>query len=1099
MSNSQIETRNSFLKIVRMLLLGPFLEDETLSNIPSDADPTDVYLTGILWPRDTALEKEHHDACEGPADAGRKETEQESSMPLFSMRKPASIGISCTIEGEHTPFVVTISGARYVPSTVTSGETESGRDWVRQPFRYEVAVLGDESRPAWRTREFLRPDGSREQGIDLHVRRRVRKGFLIVTATLVNSTPPNRDRMRGEFCLFQSRVEIRAGEGLRGGIVARPWDASIPDPDMESGNLLYRNKREYAVGHGVAASWSSPIEERVLRVQSEWSPEQPVHAVAREGHPALKQLVTSVERPFAAENLADERRRQKSLSALRELCRLYSSWILERQKELPGLASEELRETGDKHLKICETAAKRMSEGIDVLETDATAWKAFRLANEAMHLQSVAPARKKPQPLVWFPFQIAFLLLSIPSVVKPDHDDRKTLDLLWFPTGGGKTEAYLGLTAFTIFYRRLSGQDDTPNVSVLMRYTLRLLTVQQFQRAAAMICAAELIRRRMPELGKVPISIGLYVGEQATPNRVVAEKGRISAKSQLEEERKGGTPSCTPRLLLECPLCGVAFSAKQYVIDEDVPRMDVICPESSCPSGGAPLQVYTVDEDIYRERPSLIIATVDKFAQLPRKEEVGLLFGGGDGSPPTLIIQDELHLISGPLGTVAGLYETGIELLCADGGARPKVIGSTATIGRAEQQARALFDRGVLQFPPPGLSADDSFFAVKDEAAPDRLYAGISSAGRSPKFTLQAVTAASLVASQALRHNKEPDELVDPYWTLLLYFNSLRELGGATVQLRDDVSRSAAFYASRLRVEPRRIIGEPREITSRIPSTKIPQILKDLGIGLTTDPARGEALDAVLASNMISVGMDIPRLGLMLMNGQPKAIAEYIQATSRVGRGIPGLVITIFNTARPRDVSHFEHFVNLHQTLYRRVEVTSVTPWSPRARDRALHAVYIAGVRHLEPGMEDRFAAISFDPAGATAKRVRKWILDRVAHCSSYQDDAIDVAAELDVIRDRWKQRARMLETTGGKLEYWATKRPFDDVPVGPHLMRGAEDADAGRDPWVWPTPNSMREVEPSAFYVIWNSFSPVAQPEDPPALEKPPKSKPKPSRRTRT
>jgi hypothetical protein len=1072
--------REAILQTMRGLLLGPMEDNEILRELPPEAEPTDFYLTGILWPRNVAIGHAEDEKSE-TADAEDAESADDSGAPLFSILKPSSIGLTCTIDGEETEFEVIARGARYTrkphsesgareePAGIDAAEGRRGRyeslDWERKSFEYHLRVAGSESRQHWKTHEFATAEGDPviDADIAVHVRRRVRNGKLIVTVSLLNMTERQEGDTLGPLCIYQAELELRAAdrEGI-GRITARPSGTGVPEDDVLTGDLLYRNFHEFAVGHGLAAAWPEPADARVPYVRTDWLPRQPVYSVSRTGNKALEALVSRQDSPLAAAFLAEPSNREAIAVGLEELCKAYETWIEQESGRINSLP-ENLRQTAEINLNICRETLGRIREGITLIARNDLVFRAFCLANEAMNAQATGRQRgDSARPLVWFPFQLAFILLAIPSIADPANHARSTMDLLWFPTGGGKTEAYLGLTAFTIFHRRLSRVGPGLHTDVLMRYTLRLLTVQQFQRAAALICAADQIRlARRSELGDEPVSIGLYVGEGATPNKLV--EGRVTAAKMIEEEQQGKQPSCTPRLLLNCPLCGENLTPGCYNVNRAVPTLEIICPEDTCPSAGRPLPVYTVDEDIYRNVPSLVIGTVDKFAQLPRKEEQGLLFGRPDGLPPELIIQDELHLISGPLGTVAGLYEVCIDLMCSQGAHAPKIIGSTATIGRARQQVRALFDRDVLQFPPPALDADDSFFAVTDRNAPNRNYVGISSAGRSPKFTLQAVTAAALAASQRLIKESVDEKAVDPFWTLLLYFNSLRELGGAKIMMQDDVPRSNGFYSTRLGIERREIEGEPAELTSRIPSTKIPTVLRDLEFPLDGNPFEGSAVDIAVASNMISVGMDIPRLGFMIVNGQPKSTSEYIQATSRVGRGTPGLIFTVFNAARPRDISHFEHFKHYHETLYRRVEVTSVTPWSSRARDRALHAIFVAAVRHIVPGMGGRFGAVEFNPDDPLVVEIRNWIMRRAESAGTAHVSRGDINEELKEIIARWTTKARMYRGNK-KFEYWATSRPFDNRPVNPHLMRGAEDPVI--DPGVWPTPNSMRDVEPSAYYV---------------------------------
>ena len=1072
--------RAEHIGIVRNLLLGPLEENEILREVAVGAEPTDFYLTGILWPRNVAIGAAEDEKSE-EADTKDADPSDDTGAPLFSILKPSSIGVTCTVKGENTPFEIRIRGARYIPQTSECFNSQqqlkednhqksladyTSLDWERKAFEYHLYINNDESRTQWKTQDFVTGNGEPiiDTNITVHIRRRLRKGSILVTASLINTSERPEGHTPGPYCIYQAEIElISMGKSGDGNIIARSADAAVPDDDVAMGDLLYRKFHEYAVGHGIAATWQEPVEECVTAVKTDWIPLQPVYSVSRTGNKNLLLLANCEDSPFRATFLSSLDKHKDIISGLTQFCDIYKNWI-DAERERISFLPQHLQATATRNLSVCDGTLDRIREGVKLLETDDLVFKAFCLANEAMNAQATGRQRgEQAKPLKWFPFQLAFILLNLPSLVDGRHSARNTMDLLWFPTGGGKTEAYLGLTAFTIFYRRLKLDTKVePHVDVIMRYTLRLLTVQQFQRAAALICAADIIRRNCREdLGDTPISIGLYVGEGATPNKLV--EGSLTADGQIKEEQNAKEPSSTPRLLLSCPLCGTDLSPFCYNLNHSVPTLEIICQEKTCPSEGRPLPVFTVDEDIYRNRPSLIIGTVDKFAQLPRKEDQGLIFGRPGGIHPELIIQDELHLISGPLGTVTGLYEVCIDLLCSYGSNPPKIIGSTATIGRAREQVKALFDRDVLQFPPPALDADDSFFSVIDKEAPNRLYVGISSVGRSPKFTLQAITAASLAASQALQEKGFGERSVDPYWTLLLYFNSLRELGGAKVMMQDDVPRSNEFFSTRLGTGLRLIESEPSELTSRVPSTKIPKILKELEKPLGGNVYEGDPVDIIVASNMVSVGMDISRLGLMIVYGQPKSTSEYIQATSRIGRLTPGLVFTVLNAARPRDMSHFEHFVHYHQTLYRRVEVTSVTPWSSRARDKALHAVFIAAVRHLVPGMSGRFGAVDFNPLDPVVIEIRDWIVRRAGNSPGVVSSQ-DIKDELNEIISRWAQRAKMYR--GNKrFEYWATSRPYDHRPVNPHLMRGAEDLIVNSE--VWPTPNSMRDVEPSSYYVL--------------------------------
>jgi hypothetical protein len=795
-------------------------------------------------------------------------------------------------------------------------------------------------------------------------------------------------------------------------------------------------------------------------------PAAPVKGTSADGHPALGQFLEQHPSAFHAAWLSRAGGREEVVAALEGFVAVYGTWIATTLTTRIGEFSGVSRTAAERNEARCLEAASRMRRGVEVLAAGGAPWTAFALANAAMDRQSRYDVKgDRKGPLRWRPFQLAYFLLVLPGLVDPSDTraGQDCVDLLWFPTGGGKTEAYLALTAFEIILRRLNDDDRRARggVDVLMRYTLRLLTVQQFQRAASLICACEALRRERGDLGAAPISLGLYVGDEATPNR--GEK----ARQALEEETGGLAPRSTPRQLLDCPVCGRPLPAASYAMGAGGASIEIHCPNSACETAGHPIPVLTVDEFIYAQPPSLLIGTIDKFAQLPKRSDLRSLFALDGGCPPGLIIQDELHLISGPLGSMAGLYETVVDMLCTREGVRPKVIGSTATIGQAARQVRALFDRPVLQFPPSGFDAGDSFFAVTDETGPDRLYCGVSSAGRSPKFALQALAAALLQATETLRRRGTDARLLDPFWTCVLYFNSLRELGGAYVLMLDDVPRQMEFVAGRLGTgSVRALEHEPVELSSRVPSRELPEKLARLSVDIAqcaADPFAPTPEDTVLASNMISVGVDVPRLGLMVVNGQPKSTAEYIQASSRVGRGIPGLVLTLYNFGRPRDVSHFEHFGAYHAALYRSVEATSVTPWAPRARDKALHAVVAATVRHLIDGMDGDEGAIAFDPADPGVIQLVEAIVARAGRSSAGVETA-DTAADVEAIISEWRQRGSDTRAAGRRLLYWERKAPFGATL--PHLMASAEDG-ARPTGLAWPTPNSMRDVEPSTAFSL--------------------------------
>ncbi|WP_105103350.1 helicase-related protein [Microbulbifer pacificus] len=1027
-------------------LVGPHSTYEEIT-----ARPSDVYLTGILWPQRTAMSGEDDERLATAASGTSEESDSENdAVRTRSIQKPSVAGLSFSCASEGTPYVrVTCTFATY-----RQEKRENIDVWIRQPHRVEISSLALSPGPTHEVR--LAKHGDKIPDVSLSVRCIRAGNAVLVTLTLVNTITAEQSRDEIEAAtLFQTAIHVEPCEGTS--LVPKPPRRPVsagPEredegavaqvTDEQSGALLYRNVSEFAVGHVCSAEWEAlgidAGQHPAARwVATTWLPSAIVEGVDPNGHEFFAELGKGgrVFDPLSAEALAsaDSAALQEALLAF---CSAYGRWLnLQRQRvDDPGDVNPALSDVAKAHLGRCEEALERMQASVEELGTNPRLRRAFQLANLAMHLQhSWDNSKSRHGPLRWRPFQLGFLLLSAPSSVDRDHQDRGMMDLLWFPTGGGKTEAYLALIACVAVYRRLSDDpNDHSGVCALMRYTLRLLTTQQFARSAAMIVALEAIRlgrvasgEGMPLQGEEPFSIGLWVGGDATPNK------RAEALTSL----RGSSEVASPKQLARCPACSRKITWK---MENATSPVSAECANEKCIVYG-PLPVFTVDDDVYDSRPTLLIGTADKFAQIVRERRTNSLFGISDGSPPDLIIQDELHLISGPLGTIAGTYEAAFDLLFATRGHRTKIIGSTATIRRAPEQVLALFDRDAFQFPPPAIDHDDSGFAVGDRrpTATGRRYLGATTAGRSAKFTLQAVAGSLL---QTAFGAFSDDVRKDAYWTLVGYFNSLRELGGALVLMQDDVTDSISLYA-KARSEEERPLSNVEELTSRRTQEEIRGMLDllDIRVGFPG------AVDAVLATNMVSVGVDISRLGLMLVNGQPKTIAEYIQSTSRVGRGgVSGLVVSVLNNAKARDRSHFETFCSWHQTLYRDVEATSVTPFASRARDRAMHAALVAAVRHLVPDMLD--SPRMDDDAEDKAMD----IIDRIVERANRIDpEERAVREELERRLDAW--RARSPEV------YWS------DYKGGKSLLQSAERAAArraaGRDTGnAWPTLNSMRTVE---------------------------------------
>lgn len=1028
-----------------------------------------------------------------------------------------------------------------------TGEVEETKVkvWRRTPRGGRVTLILEDG-PI----QPLVPDTERDEVRIQGAVRTNAKRERLVTLFLVNGQL-EPDTNRDSAWLFQPELRV-TGSGDAAGtpvFLRRPSnDLVVDDSERDHLGLIYRRRVEFAVGHGVAIHSETPQNDptRALEVRTEVIPSHEVPVTETPGldpddRPAMKKMV---ERGWLDMlSLADLDKAELE-EALKTLVDDYASWIDE-QRARVGREITGYDVPANEALDRCKTTLERLRAGLKVLISDAKALEAFRFANRAMARQRVrgiyALKRRRGEELKledvdvrnnrsWRPFQLAFLLLSIPSLADPKHPDRTSpadafADLLWFPTGGGKTEAYLGVAAFAMSIRRLQGivedLDGGRGLTVIMRYTLRLLTLQQFQRAATLLCAMEIIRAGdVARWGAEPFTLGLWVGNKVTPGTTEQSHQAIEAIRDKDRNRAG---IASPAQLTSCPWCGYEIQPGRDIdIDKVAGRTVIYCGDklSRCEFSKAKsstnahpgLPVRVVDEEIYHRPPTMMIATVDKFAMMAWRAEVRTLFGnvreecerhgllwpdhdcgGGHRArkpygaakvkaaralrPPDLIIQDEFHLISGPLGTMVGLYETAVDDLCSwklgQTKVRPKVVASTATVRRASDQVRNVFMRRLAIFPPKALDVEDDFFSLQRSVAskPGRRYVGICSPGSSRPAVLIRTYTAFLTAAQGLFDAFGP--IADPYMTLVGYFNSLRELGGMKRLAEDDVQtrsfRVKMSLVERPGLEQRRV-GTIAELTSRVSNADIPKYLDQLEIPFdgTFDPSLGKfvsqhapdaprPIDVVLATNMLSVGVDVNRLGVMVVNGQPKGTAEYIQATSRVGRAFPGLVAAVLTWARPRDLSHYETFEHYHATFYQHVEAQSVTPFSPRAMDRGLTGAMLALMRN-------RYELFSPNPgAGALNSPSRPEMVSTVASVTERTWEITEDSAKKNLATAEMKSRAdewaKEVAVPGRLLVY----QKYGAGPTAYALLEAP-----GIRPWsTWTVPMSMREVEPGVNLVM--------------------------------
>ena len=1150
---SSTEVRQNLLDALRIDLVGPdpdspYFADEELTQAPSK-----WYLTGFLAPYGSSLDvriplEDEQENLEDEQENDReiafekKEGIEDGANPEVTAARtvpfPSSIGLSFLLPDSVTEVGATISWGDYDPIEAPKAEVPKAEPaepeatqkpkknyhWKRVHKSAVVSLNLDANQAS------VGVPISGHEGVELTIVNRPVEndafpdGTRALSVFLVNHRKPERENKDSTY-LFQAQLKLHCAQGFLPRI--DPRQGQDTDPDEQVAALQYRHDYEFAVGHNVAAvATPAPNDNRLCQtISTAWIPTYEVPRVDASTIPGVS---------LGMEDLAAISDSTTLQNQLRPLVTAYQAWISQQKQESASLVRHQ--KTAQTLLHDASIASDRISKGIDLL-SNPNAFKAFTIANrviaKARRQQLSQEQGKAPEsfdPPAWRPFQLAFILLNLGGIAEPEENDRSIVDLLFFPTGGGKTEAYLGLAAFTLVYRRLTHPSiQGAGVSIIMRYTLRLLTLDQLERAARLICALELERQQDKALGEWPFEIGLWVGSSATPNRMggQGEKNNEGTAYELlqkfkEDSKRYGSPIPLER----CPWCGEKFKPENFSLSPDLraPKtLQVRCNDYDCHFSDQDLPIVAIDEPLYRRLPCFLIATVDKFAGLPWFGKTGKLFGkvshyqANEGffsaaeenplgqkldqglPPPDLIIQDELHLISGPLGTMVGLYETAIDALCSTNGTktiRPKIIASTATVRRAQTQIQALFNRSQVQvFPPPGPDRHDSFFAETVPATdhtPGRLYVGVAAQGRSAKVVLLRTYLALLSAAQyqweqweqvnKKPRKKNPDDdppknPVDPYMTLIGYFNALRELGGSRRIVEDEVVSRLNNYEDRQRVgetlsffRNRKIADNPEELTSRVDTNKIAETKRKLSLPFTDK----ERVDVALATSMISVGLDIVRLGLMVILGQPKTAAEYIQSSSRVGRDKdrPGLVVTLMNIHRPRDRSHYERFQYWHQTFYRAVEATSVTPFSSRALDRGLAAVTVAlarlGVAPMTP------------PKGASLITSQRKAIDAVvqqiaeragSHCkgdTSMDELARQVEMRVSDLLDNWDK----IQTESQGLQY----NKSEAEGVGALLLDATELAMSDPKPSLerqkFKAPRSLRDVELSVPLWIKDPFN---------------------------
>jgi len=1065
--------RKKFIELVKQQLIGIDFKDDLLIG----EKPLDRFFTGFLFPIIEG-ESEIDEILEDEEVTLNTDKEKKEVTPVKKVKRyipPSSAGFSFFITGDVINLRVFYNAVQYKVNKKDSWGN------IKEWEKYKLADDGKEV-------EFY-PNGQKQYEIfdgkaRINALWRPYKDGYIVTITMSNSLKIDGSKSGKQFNIDQNEktlfeVEFKCIVEF-GNIDVYPSKnrALLSDEEKEI-ELRYKDLHIYAVGHGTAVNWNRNKQGK-MEIWTDFLPSVEVPQVTADtGGKSDKVLefnfLKSCERDYSI------------TESLNHFVENYDKWIFNQEDKAKQEDNDD-QKTARTIIKNLKIAKKRMKDGIELLRNDKNAQIAFSTANEAMLMQWISNdinkgIKKEKSAYKWRPFQLAFILMTLESTINENSEYRDTLDLIWFPTGGGKTEAYLGLMAFLFIYRRLRYPASAGGTVSIMRYTLRLLTSQQFLRASKVISALELIRQKRGDLfGLEPFSIGLWVGSASSPNTF------NQVKKILEEKH------FSKLVLNSCPWCNSKFTEENYILSED--SFHFSCKNKNCDFGKIPnnkLPCNVVDEALYQNPPSLLISTVDKFARLAWEERAGGFFGNDGNRPPELIIQDELHLISSALGSIVGLYEVAIDTVLVARGMRAKYIASTATIKNAAKQVKTLFARDMAIFPPPGLRYDDSYFAktVPLEKKAGRLYVGYLAPLLDRQHCLEPL--AGVLLSNPIKLFKDNEEYIDKWWTQIVYHGSLKGVGNSRTLYQSGVKS----YLNKFTIEhlkndikewfPRFLNGKDFKNIDDFKKIDNPEVkaivdkylpLRDIRVktltsnqtaeenaqifdALAKDKDDNEAIDVALATNMISVGLDVSRLALMIINGQPLTTAEYIQASSRVGRGeTPGIVFVNYYKTQARSLSHYENFRSYHDSFYRFVEPTSLTPFTYQARSRALHAALVIAIRHSGIGLLHNDTAGDFNKENDLIKKVTKEMKIRCKLAIGSNKEMVTKTEEhIDNLVNQWSNYIEYQKGQNSRGEAIVKYSETNEDRSNQYLICNFEKKNG-----LWQTLQSMRNVESSAL-----------------------------------
>jgi len=662
-------------------------------------------------------------------------------------------------------------------------------------------------------------------------------------------------------------------------------------------------------------------------------------------HQPRTQSRTGLEHATDTAALAQETNLERLHEVIQWLQQYLSEWesdIASSRQTEPALCAMQ------RDLEAYKDEVRRVSQGLDTLHQDPRLRRAFCLMN-----RTFAEARLTN----WRLFQVAYVLTMMPSLFAREHldtqwavNEQSEADVLWFPTGGGKTEAFLAVVVVALFYDRLRGK--LRGITAWLRYPLRMLSVQQLQRLITIVDRAETVRCDDPDLKYEgdPFSVGYYVGERNAPNDLTFPGRGENTIDRLFAESKRHTDGLIRyRVLSRCPKCN--SESIRLDVDKEAVRLRHVC--NDC---GYEPRLYISDSEIYRYLPAVLVGTVDRLARAGQTDRFSAFFTGPTGRcpvhgyttfgecvesgvcrekivpvarerdpSPSLLLQDELHLLSESLGTYDAHYEGLVDLLARSfgSGMPPKRIAATATMEGMEQHVYHLYVRHGRCFPTKGRGIYDSAYVELDPScATARLYCGVLPSGRDADDVSNTI-AEHLCHLASQRSTALPEE--SNYDFLLVYVNEKNTAGDIRSVWKDDFSVQV--------LTGDKTLDEVRQVIARVESDG-------------TRP-REERLQAVIATSVVSHGVDLARLNQMVVVGLPRSVAEYIQASSRAGRTHTGLVFAVFRWQNRRNVSMYEHFFETHERLYQLVQPVPVNRVSISSLERTCTGLLASVVYNL--------------------------------------------------------------------------------------------------------------------------------------------------------